>query len=90
MVMFPLKVIIDECGMCTEPESMVAIIAAVNVHQVVLIGDHKQLQPIINARPAINVGLNVSLFERCFDHCKENKVSTMLETQYRMVTIFCS
>ena len=73
--------------MCMEPESLVAIVAAPKANQVVLIGDHQQLQPIINCRTAVNVGLNVSLFERCFDHCSEANASTMLKVQYRMVSI---
>ena len=74
--------------MCQEPESMVAIIGARYVEQVVLIGDHKQLQPIINSREAVNVGLNVSLFERYLDMCQQTDAYSMLDTQYRMVTFF--
>ena len=39
--------IIDECGMAMEPESMAVIRHA---QQVVLIGDHKQLQPVLQNR----------------------------------------
>ena len=39
--------IIDECGMAMEPESMAAIQHA---QHVVLIGDHKQLQPVLQNR----------------------------------------
>lgn len=39
--------IIDECGMAMEPESMAVIRHA---QQVILIGDHKQLQPVLQNR----------------------------------------
>ena len=81
------KVIIDECGMCLEPESIVAIEASQKAEQVILIGDHKQLQPIITAKPALNLDLSVSLFERWFDQCS---ATTMLKFQYRMVSLLNS
>ena len=104
---FDNKVIIDEAGMCSEPESMVPIVAAEESIEeareagkgaknkppkVVLIGDHKQLQPIIKSRDAQKVGLNVSLFER---HANiKSSVMEVLNFQYRMVrfrfgTMFC-
>lgn len=75
------QVIIDECGMCSEPESMVPIIAT-HASQVVLIGDHKQLRPIISCREAAELGLEKSLFER---YSTDKQLMTMLEEQYRMV-----
>lgn len=77
--------IIDECGMCTEPETMVTIIAT-HADQVVLIGDHKQLQPIIQSRAASEMGLITSLFERYAE--TGTKHLTMLTQQYRMVIQF--
>ncbi|XP_033739216.1 LOW QUALITY PROTEIN: helicase with zinc finger domain 2-like [Pecten maximus] len=78
--------IIDESGMCTEPETMVPIIAT-EAKQVVLIGDHKQLQPIIMSRAAKELGLDISLFER---YAKRKKHLTMLKQQYRMNPMICS
>jgi superfamily I DNA and/or RNA helicase len=46
---------------------------------VVLIGDHKQLRPIITNQVVKDLGMEYSLFER---H-SENAI--MLDTQYRMV-----
>ena len=43
----PAQCIIDEAGMATEPESMPPIQLS---DHVVLIGDHKQLQPVIESR----------------------------------------
>ena len=70
--------IVDECGMCMEPESLVPITCS-KARQVVLIGDHKQLQPIILDNLAMKLGLCVSMFERLSERAK------MLELQYRMV-----
>jgi len=72
------QIIIDECGMSTEPDSMSAIIAT-RSQQVVLIGDHKQLRPIVMCSEAANLGLEKSLFERYASK------ATMLTSQYRMV-----
>ena len=70
--------IVDECGMCLELESLVPIIGS-KARQVVLIGDHKQLQPIIQDRMAKTLGLSISMFERL------SRRAIMLEIQYRMV-----
>lgn len=70
--------IVDECGMCMELESLLPI-AFLAPQQVVLIGDHKQLQPVIHDKKAQNLGLQVSMFERLSGQAK------MLQLQYRMV-----
>ena len=46
----------------------------------VLIGDHKQLQPVIQDHVAKSLGLNVSMFER------HSHRAMMLKLQYRMVS----
>ena len=56
-------------------------IACSKAEQVVLIGDHKQLQPIVKNKVARSLGLNISLFERY-----ANSPHMMLEEQYRMVS----
>ncbi len=73
--------IIDECGMAYEPETIVPLGLC---EHAVLIGDHKQLQPVINYQPAKAHGLTTSLFERYAKHY-EDRIYT-LKTQYRMVT----
>ena len=70
--------IVDECGMCMEPESLVPITGS-RARQIVLIGDHKQLQPVVQDHVAKSLGLNVSMFER------HSKRAMMLRLQYRMV-----
>ena len=77
------QLIIDEAGMCPEPNCLAPIIAT-NAKQVVLIGDHKQLRPIILCKQAAELGLDRSLFERYAD--TNSAVFTMLDTQYRMVS----
>ncbi|KAL4236479.1 helicase [Mactra antiquata] len=88
------QVIVDEAGMCPEPECLVPIIAT-NPEQVVLIGDHKQLRPIILCKEALLFGLETSLFERyaTLNESETNSTSTvkftMLTKQYRMNPQIC-
>ena len=61
-----------------ELESLVPITFS-RAKQVVLIGDHKQLQPVVKDQQAMTLGLNISMFERLSDRAQ------MLKLQYRMV-----
>ncbi|KFO72839.1 Putative helicase Mov10l1, partial [Cuculus canorus] len=58
-------VILDEAGQASEPESLIPIglISEAN-GQIVLVGDPKQLGPVIKSEIAVSFGLNVSLLER--------------------------
>ena len=84
--------IIDECGMAYEPETIVPISKC---EHAVLIGDHKQLQPVINYQPAKDNGLTTSLFERYAEFYESDKYMyrdknyITLRTQYRMVSFSC-
>ena len=73
--------IVDECGMAHEPETMAAI--SLTDHAV-LIGDHKQLQPVVKYQPARLCGLTTSLFER-YAELRRVAILTKLNIQYRMV-----
>lgn len=73
--------IIDESAMCTDPETLVPMIGT-QATQVVLIGDHKQLRPVVKCRMAAELGLEKSLFER---YAEMDKYIVMLCLQYRMV-----
>ncbi|KAH0579749.1 hypothetical protein H2248_002586 [Termitomyces sp. 'cryptogamus'] len=76
---FPV-VFLDEASMSTEPASLIPIMKG--SRQVALIGDHKQLPPVITSPEAQALGLGLSLFERL---TQEGMVpSIMLDTQYRM------
>lgn len=77
------QLIVDECGMCTEPECMATIIAS-KPEQVVLIGDHKQLRPIVMCKQAADLGLERSMFER---YSKTARF-VQLNMQYRMVRLY--
>ena len=83
----PVQVIIDEAAMAMEPECLAPVCQA---EHVVLIGDHKQLQPIIENRNAKENGLGVSLFERLAptDEDTSSPVPFIsLNVQYRMVSL---
>lgn len=81
-VLEPKYCIIDECAMATEPECMVPIRRA---QHVVLIGDHQQLQPVIQSKDAEKMSLGKSLFERYALRGERNV--HLLEMQYRMVCV---
>uniref|UniRef100_A0A6V7QUW1 Uncharacterized protein n=1 Tax=Ananas comosus var. bracteatus TaxID=296719 RepID=A0A6V7QUW1_ANACO len=57
-----LKVLIDESTQATEPECLIPLV--LGVKQVVLVGDHCQLGPVIMCKKAARAGLAQSLFER--------------------------
>ena len=69
--------------MCKEAECLVPIVSCRPV-QVVLVGDHRQLRPVILDSTAQSFGLDQSLFERYASQAH------MLTTQYRMVRLSLS
>ena len=54
--------LIDEATQATEPECLIPIV--LGAKQLVLVGDHCQLGPVVMSRRAAKAGLNQSLFER--------------------------
>lgn len=72
-------VLIDESTQASEPEVLVPI--SKGAKQVILVGDHQQLGPVILDKRAGDAGLRQSLFERLviLGH-----VPIRLEVQYRM------
>ncbi len=79
VVDFPV-VFLDEASMATEPASLMPLVKG--CAHLAIIGDHKQLPPIIISDEARDGGLNLSMFERFM---KEGMVPwIMLDTQYRM------
>ncbi|KAK6458767.1 P-loop containing nucleoside triphosphate hydrolase protein [Scheffersomyces xylosifermentans] len=72
-------ILIDESTQASEPEVLIPIIKGSK--QVILVGDHQQLGPVILDRKAGDAGLRQSLFERLviLGH-----VPIRLEVQYRM------
>ncbi|ODO06211.1 hypothetical protein L198_01443 [Cryptococcus wingfieldii CBS 7118] len=76
---FPI-VFLDEASMATEPLSLIPLMKGSS--HVSIIGDHKQLPPVIISEDAHSGGLSTSLFERLIH--EGHVPSIMLDTQYRM------
>ncbi len=71
--------ILDEAAQMTEPETLKALIKATNV---ILVGDHAQLQPIVISEKAKKLNLSLSLFERLANSF-DTRFVRLIE-QYRM------
>ncbi|XP_072308707.1 3'-5' exoribonuclease HELZ2-like [Eucyclogobius newberryi] len=80
------QILIDECAMATEPEALIPLVSN-NPEKIVLIGDHKQLRPIVINDSVRKLGMSKSLFERYYTQLE--KRSVMLDTQYRMHEDIC-
>ncbi|KAM4608054.1 3'-5' exoribonuclease HELZ2 [Discoglossus pictus] len=78
------QLVIDECGMCTEPETLVPLVSHKDVQSVVLIGDHRQLRPVVKHQLCRTLKVDRSLFERYQER------ALMLDIQYRMHPAICS
>ncbi|XP_028263043.1 helicase with zinc finger domain 2-like isoform X2 [Parambassis ranga] len=79
------QILIDECAMATEPQSMIPLVCN-RPEKIVLIGDHKQLRPIVRNVQVKKLGMAMSLFERYIPH--KNR-AVMLNIQYRMHKDIC-
>lgn len=79
---FPRQCIIDECGMAYEPECIAPLELC---DHAILLGDHKQLQPVIDYHPARENGLSISLFQRYTENF--DAITKTLTIQYRMVSL---
>ncbi|KAK7159588.1 hypothetical protein R3I94_005818 [Phoxinus phoxinus] len=77
------QILIDECAMATEPQTLVPLVSF-KPEKVVLLGDHKQLRPIVKNEHVRRLGMTRSLFERYMDR------ALMLDTQYRMHEEICA
>lgn len=55
-------ILIDESTQATEPECMIPVV--LGCRQLVLVGDHCQLGPVVMCKKAARAGLSQSLFER--------------------------
>lgn len=73
------SVLIDESTQALEPEVLIPIVNGAK--QVILVGDHQQLGPVILEKRAGDAGLKQSLFER---FVVLGHVPIRLEVQYRM------
>ncbi|NXK71659.1 HELZ2 Helicase, partial [Amazona guildingii] len=77
------QIIIDECAMSTEPETLIPLVSHRHAEKVVLLGDHKQLRPVVNNDVCKTLGMETSLFERYRNQ------AYMLDVQYRMHKSIC-
>lgn len=73
------SVLIDESTQASEPEVLIPIVKGAK--QVILVGDHQQLGPVILDKKVGDAGLRQSLFERLV---VLGNVPIRLEVQYRM------
>eukprot|EP00003_Mantamonas_plastica_P033454 TRINITY_DN95_c0_g1_i8.p1 TRINITY_DN95_c0_g1~~TRINITY_DN95_c0_g1_i8.p1 ORF type:complete len:790 (-),score=260.73 TRINITY_DN95_c0_g1_i8:572-2941(-) len=73
------QVLIDESTQATEPECLIPLVKGSK--QVVLVGDHCQLGPIVMCTTAAKAGLRQSLFERLV---LLGEKPVRLQVQYRM------
>ena len=73
------QVLLDEATQASEPECLIAI--AKGAKQVVMIGDHLQLGPVVMCKKAAAAGLSRSLFERLI---LLGHQPVRLQVQYRM------
>ncbi|KAJ2882168.1 ATP-dependent RNA helicase [Coemansia asiatica] len=55
-------VLVDESTQASEPECLIPLV--MGARQIVLIGDHQQLGPVVVSKTAASAGLSQSLFER--------------------------
>ncbi|MBN3321629.1 HELZ2 Helicase, partial [Atractosteus spatula] len=76
------QILIDECAMATEPQALVPLVSH-KPEKIVLLGDQKQLRPIVKNKMAQKLGMSKSLFERYM------RRAVMLDTQYRMHKDIC-
>jgi len=72
-------VLIDEATQACEPECLIPIVKG--ARQVVLVGDHCQLGPVVMCKAAAKAGLNLSLYERLI---LMGIRPVRLQVQYRM------
>ncbi|KAL7891674.1 hypothetical protein AOLI_G00011500 [Acnodon oligacanthus] len=77
------QIVIDECAMATEPEAFIPLVTH-KPKKIVLLGDHKQLQPVVHCELLQRLGMRQSLFERYM------RKALMLDTQYRMQEDICA
>ena len=72
-------VLLDECTQATEPTTLIPLTKG--ARQVVLVGDHSQLGPVVPCKKAAKAGLTESMFQRLVTL---GHVPIRLQVQYRM------
>lgn len=72
-------VLVDEVSQSSEPETLVPVVHG--SERLILVGDHKQLAPVIVSLPVKKAGMERSIFERLVH---QGETPILLDTQYRM------
>jgi regulator of nonsense transcripts 1 len=72
-------VLLDEATQAVEPEALIPLVH--RPRQVILVGDHRQLGPVVLCKKAVKAGFNQSLFERLITLGLR---PVRLQVQYRM------
>ena len=72
-------VLFDECGQCLDPDIVIGAIHG--AQQLIIVGDHRQLGPIVLSRAAKGAGYDVSLMQRITGLGMR---PSFLKIQYRM------
>ncbi|KAM7006817.1 3'-5' exoribonuclease HELZ2-like [Tautogolabrus adspersus] len=82
------QILIDESAMATEPQTLIPLVCN-KPEKIVLIGDHKQLQPVVRNEHVKKLGMAKSLFERFYTMPESKEKAVMLDIQYRMHRDIC-
>ena len=77
------RVFVDEAGKASEPKVLLAL--SRQYRGLYLFGDKEQGGPFVHSVEAKRRGMEVSLFQRVFQHTALEKYRSILETQFRMV-----
>ena len=75
-------VLIDEAAQALEPDTLLPLLH--QAQMLVLIGDDKQLGPVVHSEKAKADGLEISLFQRLHTIYGNSPIITLLNEQYRM------
>ena len=65
--------------MCIEPETLLPMILS---KKIILVGDHKQLQPVVLSKTAESLGLKISMFQRLSEDTNMSRYCITLTEQY--------
>ena len=77
------QVVVDECSQALDSEAMMGVGLA--TERVVLLGDHKQLSPVVTSTvQSVRDSLSVSLLERYGREYGQSSAFVVLRSQYRM------
>jgi hypothetical protein len=78
------QVLVDESTQATEPECLIPILTGAK--QLVLVGDHCQLGPVVVSKRAGKAGLSQSLFERLVSAMHDRLLPSALFVRSRVCT----